>query len=87
MSDQFSYTATGMSGPATNAFAITPDDASNLGQTTRALYTGSGGDIALVMQGGGTVTFKTVPAGIILPLRVNKILATGTTATDLCGLV
>ena len=87
MSDTFANTAPGMSGPATNAFPIIPDDAAPLAQTTRAIYTGSGGDIALVMQGGSTVTFKTVPAGVVLPLRVSKIMVTGTTATTMLGLV
>ncbi len=87
MTDNFPYTATGMSGPATNAFDIIPDDAADLTQITRALYTGSGGDIALIMQGGGMVTFKAVPAGVILPLRIKKIMLTGTTATNMRGLV
>jgi len=87
MSDPFPYTATGMSGPAVNAFAITPDDATDLTLTTRALYSGGGGDIAVIMQGGGAVTFKAVPAGVILPLRVKRIMLSGTTALDLRGLV
>jgi hypothetical protein len=87
MSDNFANTATGMSGPASDAFSIIPDDVTALAQTTRAIYTGSGGDIALVMQGGNTVSFKTVPAGVILPLRASKVMATATTATNMLGLV
>lgn len=87
MNDPFPYTATGMSGPAINAFAISPDDATDLALTTRALYSGAGGDIAVIMQGGGTITFKAVPAGVILPLRVQRVMLSGTTALDLCGLV
>ncbi|PHS27728.1 MAG: hypothetical protein COA85_04930 [Robiginitomaculum sp.] len=87
MSDPFPYTATGMSGPAIDAFAITPDDAIDLAQITRALYSGAGGDLAVIMQGGGAVTFKAVPAGVILPLRVKRVMSTGTTALDLRGLV
>ncbi len=88
MSDSYANTATGMSGPAANAFSITPDDGADLAQITRALYCGASGDIAVIMKdSNAVVTFKGVPAGIILPLRVKKIMATGTTATDLCGLV
>lgn len=87
MSDNFSNTATGMSGPANDAFNIIPDDAIDLTQVTRALYTGAGGDISLVMQSGASVSFIAVPAGIILPLRIRKVMATATTATNLCGLV
>ena len=39
-------------------------------------------DVAVTMVGGATVTLKGAPVGI-LPLRVARVLATGTTAADL----
>jgi hypothetical protein len=70
------------------AFAITPDDSSELAHVVRAIYVGGGGDVAIVCEDNASpVTFVAVPAGQILPVRVRKVLSTGTTATDIVGLV
>ena len=71
-------------GPALNAFAVLPSDTAAV--AARSIYVGGAGDVAVTMQGGGTVTFKAVPAGAILPVRVSKVFMTGTTATNLVGL-
>lgn len=76
----------GQQDPAFNAFTITPNDGANLAQTARGLYVGVAGDLKLTLPGGGTVTLKNVSAGI-LPVAATKIFATGTTATDIVGLV
>jgi hypothetical protein len=86
MTDRFDYTSPSLSGPAAHGFAITPNDASNLAETTRAIYVGSAGDIALTMQSGATITLVAVNSGTVLPVRAIKILATGTTAASLVGL-
>jgi hypothetical protein len=86
MTDRFATNATSANGPATHAFAITPDDANDISEPTRGLYTGTGGDIALVMLSGASLTLTEVTPGIVLPLRVTRVLATGTTATALAGL-
>lgn len=70
-------------GIATDAFAVTPHDTdANLAQ---ALYAGSGGAIAVRTEAGTTLTFANVAAGTVLPVRVNRVLATGTTATGIIG--
>jgi len=56
----------------------------------KALYVGTAGDITLVTAGdlsvaGTPVLFKAVPVGT-LPVQVRRVLATGTTATDLVAL-
>jgi hypothetical protein len=38
------------------------------------------------MIGGDTVTLAGVPAGTFLPVRVIKVLSTGTTASSIVGL-
>ncbi|HEX5305756.1 MAG TPA: hypothetical protein VFW82_06715 [Dyella sp.] len=86
MTDKFDYNATGLDSPATDAAAITPSDTTDLTNTTRAIYVGTGGDLKVKMRGGQTVTFKAVPQGSTLPLRVLRVLSTGTTAADLVGL-
>ena len=71
--------------PARNAFAITPNDGTDLTCWALAVYVGGSGDVRLVTWGGETVTFANAPVGV-LPVRVRRVYATGTTATDLVGL-
>lgn len=75
--------ASGYDAPASNAFAVTPADGSNLTHAARALFVGGAGDIKVDTLGGDTVTFTGVVAGSILPVRILKVYATGTTATNI----
>ena len=86
MIDKFQSLTAGLTAPASNAFAITPNNATDLPAITRALYVGLSGDIALIMQGGEAVTLTNVMAGTMLPLRAVRVAATGTTAQNLVGL-
>ena len=72
--------ATTMGGGA----AVTPSDTA--AQTYAALYVGAGGNLSVEMESGATLTFVAVPTGAILPIRVRKVRATGTTATSIVGL-
>ena len=73
---------------ASSAFAITPNDSTDLEHTTRAIYTGSGGDIArILVDDSASVTLSVVPAGVILPVQVKRILSTGTTSSGMIGLL
>ncbi len=87
MPDRFSSNMPSLTSPATHGFAVTPSDTLDLTETTRALYVGSGGTLALRMLSGQTVTFAGIAAGSILPVRADRVLATGTTAGSLVGLV
>lgn len=71
-------------GPATGAIAVTKSDATVL-QTTRGLYIGTTGDVAVRTARGQTITFKTVPVGV-LPVCVDQVLNTGTTAAEIIAL-
>jgi hypothetical protein len=86
-SDRFESHARGLTAPASNAFAIAPSDTLELAETTRGLYIGGSGTVALVTKDGGTVTFAGLSAGTVLPVSAARVLATGTTATNLVGLV
>lgn len=84
--DTFHSHTSNLESPARCATNVTPNDVVSLGHVTRALYVGTGGDLAVVMADGANVTFRGVPAGMILPIRVSKVLANGTTADALIGL-
>lgn len=73
------------SDPASDAFPVTPSDAAVI--LTRALYVGVTGNVTVTTVSGLDVQFTAVPAGTILPVRCKKVKATGTTATDIVGLV
>jgi len=69
---------------AYDAVAVTTSDSTVI-RTARSLYVGVSGDVAVRTALGSTVTFKSVPIGI-LPVQVDKVLATGTTATNILAL-
>ena len=73
-----------------SAFAITPDDAADLAFIPRTIYVGGAGDLAVIPWNEGSpadaVTFVGMAAGSFLPLRVSRVLATGTTATNIVGI-
>lgn len=72
--------------PAYGAIEITPDDGTDLSKPIRGLYIGVGGEVTLITAGSETVRFIGLVAGTILPVRSTRVLASGTTATDLVGL-
>lgn len=72
--------------PSSRLEVITPDDNANLPYLTRALYVNSGGAIRVLDATGNESTF-TVGNDVVLPVRVGKVFATGTTATGIVGLI
>jgi hypothetical protein len=75
-----------ISAPAQCGFAITPSDAVDLAAETRGLWIGASGDLALVLASGDEVTIAGAVGGTLLPLRVTRVKATGTSAAQLVGL-
>ena len=72
--------------PAEFAEAVTPSNTADLDSVPRALYVGTGGDLSVNMPDGATITFKNYPSGAFFPVRVARVNATGTTATDIVAL-
>lgn len=87
MPDRFEQHAQGLESPATHGFMITPHDSDALPELTRALYVGGAGSLVVRLHSGAEITLAAVPAGTILPLRIDLIKATGTTASALAGLL
>lgn len=63
---------------------IVPSDTAN--QSFRALYVGGAGNVTLVSESGAVLLFTAPPVGSILPVRGQRVNATGTTATAMVGL-
>lgn len=87
MADRFEGMAIGYDAPAFHGFSITPNDSTDLSEITRAIWVGGAGDITLVLMSGATLTLPSIPAGTLMPIRAARIMATGTDATGLVGLV
>ena len=73
-------------GPGRQCIAITPSDSSTF-VTCRSIYVGVSGDITLVDLSGTAVLFKAVPQGTWVDVWTNQVKSTGTTATNLVGVV
>lgn len=83
-----SYSATATN-CADDAFPITPSDSADLAVMTRALRvsaTGTGGTVRVVTRAGNTRDLP-IAAGEEWNIRVSRVLATGTTATGIWGLI
>lgn len=86
ITDQFETFSSGLTGPVTGGFDVTPDDGADLPSLPRALMVTGGGDVAMVLKDGSSLTLPSLSAGVIYPVRPMRIMATGTTATGLKGL-
>ena len=74
------------SAPASMAFPIVPSDSAELSQATKAIYVGTGGNIALrPLHSGVDVVYRNVASGSYLTIRASHVRVTGTTAADLVG--
>jgi hypothetical protein len=72
--------------PAIAGFTVTPSDTTVL-TDVRALWVGAAGNVAVRMiADGSTLVFAGVPAGTLLPVQVDKVMATNTTAGSMLGL-
>lgn len=67
--------------------AVTPSDTTLV--NCRAIFVSGAGDVALSPDGTtAAITFKALQAGAVLPINLDsgRIMATGTTATNLVAL-
>ena len=72
--------------PGDRLVAVTPSDSTNL-TGCRGVYVGTAGNVALrAIHDSSAVTFTAVPAGTILPIRIDRVMATNTTASDIVAI-
>lgn len=67
--------------PGTHAAAVTPNDSTVI--VARALYVGTGGNVAVTTVEGEVVTFPNVNGGSLLPIQCTKVMASNTTASNI----
>ncbi len=87
MSDAFSSHGHSLDSPAYEGFAVVTSDSTDFDKTTRAIYVGVSGDIAVVMESGDVLTFIGVPQGTVLPVRAKRVNTTNTGASFMIGLL
>ena len=73
-------------GNAYKAVAVTPNDSADLTDVGAAIYVGGDGDLRVKMASGDIVTFSGVVAGTVLPILVDRVYSTSTTATNILAL-
>lgn len=86
MQDEFAGHAVGLTSPASQAESISPSDSTELAHATRGLYVGQTGNVRAKTVTGEIVMFANMQGGLLYPVRIVQVMATGTTATDLVGL-
>lgn len=85
--DPFSSTDS-VTSPSREWFDIVPSDNADLSFIPKAIYVGTGGDLIVSSsRTNSEVVFRNVPSGSILDIRPAAIRDTGTTASDLVGLI
>ena len=75
-----------LSSPCDNAATITPNNDVDLAYVSRGIWVGGAGTINVTLAGGQTVLFTGILAGTLLPLRVTRVLASSTSATNLVAI-
>ena len=75
------------SGPAIGALEITPDDDEDLEVVVRGIAFSASGDLHVTMYNGEEITFPdgALAPGVLHPLRIRRVHATGTTAEGIIG--
>lgn len=85
MTDIFKDHQAGLESPATRLAEVAPSDTNLLTFATRAIVVETSGHVSVTMV-SGDVGRIFVAAGIPFPVRVTRIMATGTTATGIVAL-
>lgn len=87
--DEYAGRRSRVDDPARGGIAVTPNDTTDLVRSSRAIWVGAGGDVTVEMvrqldkANPVTLTIPGVLGGSLLPIRVRKVLATGTTASGI----
>ncbi len=87
--NKFQQTDKAINAPYTRAVSVTPSDTTDLNEIPRGLHAdgvGSHHNVAVILEGDASSVIINMAKGHIMPLRVRRVLATGTTATSVVAL-
>lgn len=65
-----------------DAEAVTPSDTTNF-STASVVWVGTAGNVKVTTAQGSDVVFTAVPGGVVLPVQVIRVWATGTAASNI----
>lgn len=82
--EQFPYAQGSVSASADDCAPVTPSDTDDLPFICKALYVGTAGNLSIVTKAGNTVILTNVVG--LLPIRVKRVTAANTTATNISAL-
>ena len=85
--DTFASARVGLAAPAVGIETVTPHDTTTLTSVSRGLWVGGAGNISVLMADGTTGILVGVPAGTLIPIRVQRVNSTSTTATSIVSLI
>ena len=86
MADKFQYRNAELHSPGDVFYSIVPSDTIEIPLRPRAIVVGTSGNLAVVDGLGVTTIIPNLVAGIFHPIRPVRILATGTTASNIVGI-
>lgn len=81
LDSSFQFSAVTTSDTATLSY--TDADSNTQVRRCKGIYVGVSGDVVVKDDAGTSVTFKDLANGIIHPISTDRIMATGTTATNI----
>lgn len=73
--------------PASSYVDVTPSDATEFDPPLKAVWVGGAGDVTLKSPNGDTATFTVDNVPAIIPAVASYVMATGTDATAIVGLI
>jgi len=83
--DPFKNFTPGLESPATRLAEITPNDTTDLPFLTRAITAETAGYVQVITADGDSGRIF-IAAGVPFPIRISRVLATGTTVSGIVGL-
>lgn len=89
MSDEFAGFQPSLTSPGEDGFEIIPNNDADLSRVTRGVNVHTSGIVRFTLsrQEDGQFIDLFVAAGIAFPIRAKRIWASGTTATNITGLL
>ena len=81
--DDYSTQRVELDSPAKGFDVVAPNDSADLTNIARGVYVGVSGNLNVVMLDDSAGVITSVASGVIHPIRIKRILATDTTATNI----